>query len=72
MCTPPQKNGLPDPVILACAYVTGADRVFSAGGAQAVAAMAYGTETIPRVDKITGPAIFMLRRQKNCFLAYAT
>lgn len=55
MCTPPRKGGVPDPVILACAYIAGVDRVFSVGGAQAVAAMAYGTETIPRVDKITGP-----------------
>lgn len=68
MCTPPQKNGLPDPVILACAYVTGADRVFSAGGAQAVAAMAYGTETIPRVDKITGPGnIYVATAKKLLF-----
>lgn len=55
MFTPPGKNGAPDPVVLACAALTGVDRVFSAGGAQAVAAMAYGTETVPRVDKITGP-----------------
>ncbi|NLM28360.1 MAG: histidinol dehydrogenase [Clostridiaceae bacterium] len=55
MCTPPGKNGLPDPVILACADIAGTDRVFTVGGAQAVAAMAYGTETIPKVDKITGP-----------------
>jgi histidinol dehydrogenase len=53
--TPPGKNGLPDPVILACAQIAGVDRVFTAGGAQAVAAMAYGTETVPKVDKITGP-----------------
>lgn len=53
--TPPGKNGLPSPVILACAAIAGADRVFTVGGAQAVAAMAYGTETIPKVDKITGP-----------------
>ncbi len=55
MFTPPGKNGIPDPVVLACAALTGVDRVFSAGGAQAVAAMAYGTETVPGVDKITGP-----------------
>lgn len=55
MFTPPREGGMPDPVILACAYISGADRVFSIGGAQAVAAMAYGTETIPKVDKITGP-----------------
>jgi len=55
MCTPPRAGGMPDPVILACAYISGVDRVFGVGGAQAIAAMAYGTETIPRVDKITGP-----------------
>lgn len=55
MCTPPGKDGIPNPVILACAYITGVDRVFSVGGAQAVAAMAYGTESIPKVDKVTGP-----------------
>lgn len=55
LCTPPGKDGLPNPVILACAAIAGADRVFAVGGAQAVAAMAYGTETIPQVDKITGP-----------------
>jgi len=55
MFTPPGENGAPNPVVLACAALTGVDRVFSAGGAQAIAAMAYGTETVPRVDKITGP-----------------
>ena len=55
MFTPPAKNGLPNPVVLAAAAIAGVDRVFAAGGAQAVAAMAYGTETVPKVDKITGP-----------------
>lgn len=55
LCTPPGKNGLPNAVTLACAAIAGADRVFAIGGAQAVAAMAYGTETVPKVDKITGP-----------------
>jgi histidinol dehydrogenase len=55
LCTPPGKNGLPSPVTLACAAIAGVDRVFAIGGAQAVAAMAYGTETVPKVDKITGP-----------------
>lgn len=55
LCTPPGKNGLPNPVTLACAAIAGVDRVFAIGGAQAVAAMAYGTETVPKVDKITGP-----------------
>lgn len=55
LCTPPGKDGLPNPVTLACAAIAGVDRVFAIGGAQAVAAMAYGTETVPKVDKITGP-----------------
>ena len=53
--TPPGRNGEVNPAILAAAKVGGADRVFSIAGAQAVAALAYGTETIPAVDKITGP-----------------
>jgi histidinol dehydrogenase len=68
MCTPPGTNGIPDPVILACADIAGADRVFTAGGAQAVAAMAYGTETIPKVDKITGPGnIYVATAKKMVF-----
>lgn len=55
LCTPPGKNGSPNAVTLACAAIAGADRVFAIGGAQAVAAMAFGTETVPKVDKITGP-----------------
>lgn len=55
MTTPPGKDGKVNPAILAAAYVAGVDRVFAVGGAQAVAAMAYGTETIPRADKIVGP-----------------
>ncbi|MCL2628859.1 MAG: histidinol dehydrogenase [Oscillospiraceae bacterium] len=52
--TPPSKNGV-DPRILAAAKIAGVDRVFTVGGAQAIAALAFGTETIPCVDKITGP-----------------
>jgi histidinol dehydrogenase len=55
MVTPPSKNGLPNPDILAAAKIAGVDRIFLTGGAQAVAALAYGTETIPKVDKIVGP-----------------
>ena len=55
MTTPPDKDGnIPD-VILAAAYIAGVDRIFKTGGAQAIGALAYGTETIPRVDKIVGP-----------------
>ena len=53
--TPPQDDGTVSAEILAAARVAGAGRIFKAGGAQAIAAMAFGTETIPRVDKITGP-----------------
>ena len=55
MVTPPGKDGAVNPVILAAAKAAGVDRVFAVGGAQAVAALAYGTETIPKVDKIVGP-----------------
>lgn len=55
MVTPPGKDGLPNQDILAAAAIAGVDRVFQIGGAQAVAALAYGTETVPRVDKIVGP-----------------
>ena len=55
MATPPSKDGSVDAAILAAAKIAGASRIFKVGGAQAIAAMTYGTETIPRVDKITGP-----------------
>ena len=55
IATPPSKDGSINAGILAAARVAGADKIFKIGGAQAIAAMAYGTETIPRVDKITGP-----------------
>ncbi len=55
LCTPPNKNGEIDPTIRFTAALVGATRVYKVGGAQAIAAMAYGTESIPRVDKIFGP-----------------
>lgn len=55
LCTPPDASGSVHPAILYAAGLTGVHRVFRVGGVQAVAAMAYGTETIPRVDKIFGP-----------------
>ena len=63
MVTPPQKDGLISPYTLAAAKLGGVDEIYMVGGAQAVAALAYGTETIPRVDKITGPG--------NAFVAAA-
>ena len=53
--TPPSADGCVNPVILAAARIAGVDRIFKVGGAQAIAALAYGTETVPRVDKIVGP-----------------
>lgn len=55
LCTPPNKQGKIHPAILFAAHLTGITSIFKAGGAQAIAAMAYGTETIPAVDKIFGP-----------------
>lgn len=55
MVTPPSKDGKVNPVILAAAKIAGIDRIFKVGGAQAVAALAYGTESVPKVDKIVGP-----------------
>ncbi|MDR0821528.1 MAG: histidinol dehydrogenase [Oscillospiraceae bacterium] len=55
LVTPPSKNGKPNPDILAAAALCGVDRVFLCGGAQAVAALAYGTESVPKVSKIVGP-----------------
>jgi histidinol dehydrogenase len=55
ICTPPQPDGMVNPLTLAAAHIAGADRIFRVGGVQAIAAMAYGTETIPKVDKIVGP-----------------
>ena len=63
MVTPPQKDGSVSPAILASAKLAGVDRIFKVGGAQAIAALAYGTETIPQVYKITGPG--------NAFVAEA-
>jgi histidinol dehydrogenase len=51
----PMPDGVVNPYVLAAAHIAGVDRIFKLGGAQAVAALAYGTETIPKVDKITGP-----------------
>lgn len=55
LCTPPQSNGEIDPTVLATAALCGIDRIFRVGGAQAIAAMAFGTKSIPKVDKIFGP-----------------
>lgn len=70
MITPPLKTGGANPDILVAAAIAGVDRVFLAGGAQAVAALAYGTESIPRVDKIVGPGNIYVATAKR--LLYGT
>lgn len=66
--TPPGPDGKVNPVILAAAYVAGVDKIFKVGGAQAIAALAYGTETIPKVDKIVGPGnAFVAEAKKQVF-----
>ncbi len=55
LCTPPRKDGTADPAVIVAANRAGVDTIFKIGGAQAVAAMAYGTESVPRVNKICGP-----------------
>lgn len=68
MVSPPTCNGDVNPVILAAARIAGVDRVFRCGGAQAVAALAYGTESIPRVDKIVGPGnTFVAEAKRQVF-----
>lgn len=65
MVTPPLKDGTPNKDILVAAAICGVDRIFLAGGAQAIAALAYGTETIPKCDKIVGPGnIFVATAKK--------
>ena len=68
MVSPPTCGGDVNPVILAAARIAGVDRVFRCGGAQAVAALAWGTETVPRVDKITGPgSVFVAEAKRQVF-----
>ena len=68
MVTPPKADGKVNPVILAAAKIAGVDRIFKVGGAQAVAALAYGTDSIPKVDKIVGPGnAFVAEAKKQVF-----
>ncbi len=68
MVTPPQKNGKVNPAILAAASVAGIDKIFKVGGAQAIAALAFGTESVPKVDKIVGPGnAFVAEAKKQVF-----
>lgn len=68
MTTPPGADGKVNPGTLVAAHIAGVDEVYKAGGAQAIAAMAFGTDSIPKVDKITGPGnIFVALAKKACF-----
>ncbi len=68
MTTPPGKTGVIDPGTLVAADIAGVDRIYKAGGAQAIASMAFGTESIPKVDKITGPGnIFVALAKKAVY-----
>lgn len=70
MVTPPKKDGTPNKDILVAAAICGVDRVFMAGGAQAIAALAYGTEEIPKVDKIVGPGNIFVATAKKMLFGY--
>ena len=68
MTTPPGKDGKVNPGTLVAADIAGVDEIYKVGGAQAIAAMAFGTESVPKVDKITGPGnIFVALAKKACF-----
>ena len=68
MTTPPDKNGSINPAVLAAAFIAGVDRIFKVGGAQAIAALSFGTESIPAVNKIVGPGnAFVAEAKKQVF-----
>ena len=68
LVTPPEADGTVSPAALAAARIAGATKIFKAGGAQAVAALAYGTKSIPKVDKIVGPGgIFVATAKRKVF-----
>ena len=68
LVTPPEKDGSVSPAALAAAKIAGVDKIFKVGGAQAVAALAYGTESIPQVDKIVGPGgVFVATAKRKVF-----
>ncbi len=68
LCSPPGKDGRMNPLVLACARLAGVNRAFKIGGAQAVGAMAYGTKSVPKVDKIVGPGnIYVATAKKQVF-----
>ena len=68
ICTPRTPNGAPNPIVLVAADIAGVDRIFTIGGAQAIAAMAYGTESVPKADVICGPGnVFVTLAKKIVF-----
>ncbi len=72
MTTPPGADGTVNPGTLAAAHIAGVDAIYKAGGAQAIAAMAFGTESIPRVDKITGPGNIFVALAKKAVYGYVS
>lgn len=72
MVTPPGKNGVVNPATLVAAKEAGVDRVYKVGGAQAIAALAFGTETIPKVDKIVGPGNIFVALAKKAVFGYVS
>lgn len=72
MTTPPGKDGKVNPGTLVAADLAGVDRIYKAGGAQAIAAMAFGTESIPKVDKITGPGNIFVALAKKAVFGYVS
>ncbi len=72
LCTPPRKDGTVNPVILFAAKAAGLNRIFKVGGAQAIAALAFGTETIPKVHKIFGPGNQYVNTAKQMVSAFGT
>ena len=72
MCTPPMKDGKVSPLTLAAAKEAGADAIYKVGGAQAIAAMAYGTASVPKVDKITGPGNIYVALAKRAVFGHTS
>jgi len=72
VCSPPQKNGKVNAFIAYVAFMLGIDKIYLAGGAQAIAAMAYGTETISKVDKIFGPGNQFVTKAKTIIQSTTT
>ena len=72
MVTPPGKDGKVNPVTLTAAKMAGATKIYKVGGAQAIAALAFGTATVPKVDKIVGPGNIFVALAKKCVYGYVS